>query len=120
MDTVEQLLFRESEETGENICNPCFTQLTPWKDHVKVAIIVARQEALDLAKAARPSRARSSRSSSLVTTRGPWEERVAAAASDKNAATRKRDRKRAPAARRISAPRTLERARRLRQRPGRR
>ena len=50
MDTVEQLLFRESEETGENICNPCFTQLTPWKDHVKVAIIVARQEALDLAK----------------------------------------------------------------------
>ena len=38
-DTVEQLLFRESEDAGANICNPGFTgtPLTTWEEQVKAA-----------------------------------------------------------------------------------
>ncbi len=46
----EQLVHREDEDAGADICNPCFTPLTTWEEQVKAAIVAARQEAAALSK----------------------------------------------------------------------
>jgi hypothetical protein len=49
-DTWEQLVHREDQDAGADLCNPCFVPLTSWDDQVKAAIIGARQEAVALSK----------------------------------------------------------------------
>ena len=49
-DTWDQLVYRELQDAGADICNPGFTPLTTWEDKVKAAIIGARQEAAGLSK----------------------------------------------------------------------
>ena len=49
-DTWDQLVYREEQDAGADICNPGFTPLVTWEDQVKAAIVGARQEAAGLSK----------------------------------------------------------------------
>lgn len=49
-DTWEQLVHRENEDAGADLCNPGYTPLATWEDQVKAAIVAARQESVALSK----------------------------------------------------------------------